>query len=74
LLPVRPLLWALGSGKNSNSSQFFVTLDKAPQCDGKHVIVGRVVNGLDVVRQIAACASPDGTPTCKVWVADCGVL
>ena len=26
------------SGKNSNTSQFFVTLAPAPQCDGKHVV------------------------------------
>ena len=28
------------SGKNSNTSQFYVTLGKTPQCDGKHVIFG----------------------------------
>mmetsp|Transcript_70123 Transcript_70123/g.168023 ORF Transcript_70123/g.168023 Transcript_70123/m.168023 type:complete len:240 (-) Transcript_70123:100-819(-) len=63
------------SGKNSNSSQFFVTLDKAPQCDGKHVVVGRVTAaGLAVVAAMAACSSPSGTPTTTVLVADCGVL
>jgi peptidylprolyl isomerase len=37
------------SGKNSNTSQFFITLAAAPQCDGKHVIFGRVVSGWEVL-------------------------
>lgn len=36
------------SGKNSNTSQFFITLDKAPQCDGKHVVFGEVISGMEV--------------------------
>lgn len=40
------------SGKNSNTSGFFITLAPAPQCDGKHVILGWVVEGLDVVQRI----------------------
>ena len=33
------------SGKNSATSQFFITFAAAPQCDGKHVVFGRVVAG-----------------------------
>ena len=44
------------SGKNSNSSQFFVTLAKCPQLDGKHVVFGRVLAGMDVVRAVEAVA------------------
>lgn len=36
------------SGKNSNTSQFFLTFKAAPQCDGKHVIFGQVVTGFEV--------------------------
>ena len=42
------------SGKNSNTSQFFITLAAAPQCDGKHVVLGRVVQGLDILARISA--------------------
>lgn len=36
---------AAQTGKNSNTSQFFITLDKVPKLSGKHVIFGQVVAG-----------------------------
>lgn len=36
------------SGKNSNTSQFFITFQPAPTCDGKHVVFGKVVSGFEV--------------------------
>ncbi len=36
----------------SNTSQFFLTLAAAPQCDGKHVVFGRVLEGLEVLARI----------------------
>ncbi|KAK9843455.1 hypothetical protein WJX81_003485 [Elliptochloris bilobata] len=63
------------SGKNSNSSQFYITFAAAPQCDGKHVIIGCVAEGLDVLNRIEAeAASADGTPRVEVRIADCGIL
>lgn len=43
------------SGKNSNTSQFYITLAPAPQLDGKHVVFGRVIEGIDVIDRIRAC-------------------
>mmetsp|Transcript_16874 Transcript_16874/g.20607 ORF Transcript_16874/g.20607 Transcript_16874/m.20607 type:complete len:134 (-) Transcript_16874:579-980(-) len=40
------------SGKNSNTSQFFITFKDAPQCDGKHVIFGEVISGYEVLDAI----------------------
>ena len=40
------------SGKNSNGCQFFITLAPAPQCDGKHVVLGKVVEGMHVLQRI----------------------
>lgn len=61
------------SGKNSNSSQFFVTLAPAPQCDGKHVVFGRVVSGMAVLRHIEQLAgSADGCPKASVVITNCG--
>eukprot|EP00884_Botryococcus_braunii_P016206 jgi/Botrbrau1/3269/Bobra.174_1s0039.2 len=63
------------SGKNSNTSQFYMTLSPAPKCDGKHVVIGQVVEGLDILTRIdEEAASADGTPRIDVAVGDCGVL
>ena len=45
------------SGKNSNGCQFFITLAPAPQCDGKHVVLGEVVEGLQVLQRIGEVAA-----------------
>lgn len=65
------------SGPNTNKSQFFFTLRPASQCDGKHVVVGRVANAkgvafLEKINQVAASA--DGTPRADVILQDCGEL
>ena len=33
-------------------SQFFFTLAPAPKCDGKHVVLGKVMDGLHILKQI----------------------
>jgi hypothetical protein len=62
------------SGKNSNSSQFFITLAPCPQLDGKHVVFGRVVAGMDVVRAVEAVAGEGEKPTAPVVICACGVF
>jgi len=63
-------------GKNTNGSQFFITLGKALHLDGKHVAFGRVVRGMDCVRRIAQVETDgNGKPVLmqRVVVVDCGV-
>ena len=65
------------SGPHTNRSQFYVTLKPAPQCDSKHVVIGRVINPegisfLKTVNDIAATES--GSPAKDVTVLDCGQL
>ena len=62
------------SGKNSNSSQFFLTFDKAPHCDGKHVIFGEIVSGFQVLDEIEKLGSTNGEPTKPVCITDCGIF
>jgi Cyclophilin type peptidyl-prolyl cis-trans isomerase/CLD len=50
------------SGKNSNTSQFYMTLAPAPKCDGKHVVIGEVVEGLDILKRIGASSHPPSLP------------
>ena len=62
------------SGKNGNGCQFYFTRAEAPRCDGKHVVIGRVVEGLEVLQRIESeAASESGVPRVRVAVADCGV-
>ena len=61
-------------GKDSNKSQFFITLKKQPTLDGKHVVFGRVVEGMEVVRKVEAVGCKEGTTSAEVVITDCGEL
>ena len=41
-----------GPGTSSIGSQFFITYDALPQLDGSYTIIGRVIEGMDVVESI----------------------
>lgn len=62
------------AGPNTNGSQFFLCTIKTDWLDGKHVVFGSVVNGMDVVRQIERLGSRSGATTQRIEVADCGQL
>jgi len=68
------ILSMANAGPNTNGSQFFMTTVKTSWLDGKHVVFGAVVEGMDVVKKIESFGSQSGKTTRKITVADCGQL
>lgn len=63
------------SGSNTNGSQFFITTVATPFLNGKHVVFGKVVDGMDVVRKVENVRTgKDDKPSQEISIAQCGEM
>jgi peptidyl-prolyl isomerase H (cyclophilin H) len=67
------LLSMANSGPNTNGCQFFVLTATTPHLDGKHVVFGDVIGGMNVVREIENTKTgPGDRPVNDVVISNCG--
>ena len=68
------LLSMANSGKNTNGSQFFILFKEANWLDGKHVVFGKVIEGLEHISTIENTVETiDDKPKEDVIIEDCGI-
>ncbi|GKT36052.1 Cyclophilin-type peptidyl-prolyl cis-trans isomerase like protein [Aduncisulcus paluster] len=62
-------------GKNTNSSQFFITVANTSHLNGRHVVFGAVTENYELVKSIAKTQTGrNDKPVKPVVIADCGIL
>jgi cyclophilin family peptidyl-prolyl cis-trans isomerase len=68
------ILSMANAGPGTNGSQFFLCTAKTDWLDGHHVVFGKVVKGMDVVKKIEELGSESGDTKARIVIANCGQL
>ncbi|XP_017368743.1 peptidyl-prolyl cis-trans isomerase A-like [Cebus imitator] len=62
------------AGPNINGFQFFICTVKTEWLDGKHVVLGKVKEGMNIVETMECFGSRNGKTSKKITIPDCGQL
>ena len=68
------ILSMANAGPGTNGSQFFLCTAETQWLDGKHVVFGKVIEGMDVVKAVEEVGSQSGKTSAEVIVADSGEM
>jgi len=69
------ILSMANSGKDTNGCQFFVTCAKCDFLDKKHVVFGRVLDGLLVIRKVENVPTgANNRPKIPITIYECGQM
>jgi cyclophilin family peptidyl-prolyl cis-trans isomerase len=68
------ILSMANAGPNTNGSQFFLCTAETGWLDGKHVVFGKVVEGMDVVKAIEGVGTQSGATKAPVKIEASGQL
>jgi peptidyl-prolyl isomerase F (cyclophilin D) len=68
------ILSMANAGPNTNGSQFFLCTVETAWLNGRHVVFGTVVEGIDILKKVESFGTGSGMPKAKIVIDDCGQL
>lgn len=57
---------------NMIGSKFIITFAKKPAFDSTHIVIGKVIGGLNILKKLEGCGTYHGKPKEKVFISNCG--